>query len=706
MVVGSDGGPDYSFRSGGNNGDRNLIFDNGTGNTAFLTIVGDGQHVIGSDSGARVNIRLDADTRISNNSTGNIGLTIGQSNHIFDTNGNTATFTGSGTTLVNSVIQGTGGITIDNTGVVRLANANTHSGGTILQKGTLQIANDQALGTGTFNINGGNIQAHGAARSIANTYNINNGYTVSGSNNMTFSGTGTVGAGTHTINVAGVTHTLSGPLGGSGGLIMDGTGTLAFTGDNKTFSGGLTVNGGTVNATRGGNITLGATDATNNIAGSGNITANSGGTFNLTQTANNSITLRGGSTLANNGGTINITSTGNNEARDFFIGTGASDAGHLVSTGGTTNINVGDDVRVRANSSITVSGGTVNLTPADAFYTEGTAGNAANINVSGSGSLNIDITGARSDNNQITIGQHDNLTVTGPNANATFTGQNNSSINLNGKISLSNEGTLTVENGNTSLGASATLNGGTAANKGTLVLNDSNLTLSNATSIANAPNITFNLSDGQNRSLNGAAAETSIENLGTLTVNGADDAVLTLGTNINNVQAQKIAINGGTLMLSSNDQIENNTAMELAGGTWNTAGYSEVLGTLTLSANSYLDLGSGSSVINFADSSSQSWSSDDVMIIQNWSGSQSGGGTDQVVFGNNKQSLSSDQLGKIYFYNPAGLAPGYYAAMMLENGEIVPIPEPSTWLAGGALLGLLLWFERKRLTQWFKRWKK
>lgn len=166
-----------------------------------------------------------------------------------------------------------------------------------------------------------------------------------------------------------------------------------------------------------------------------------------------------------------------------------------------------------------------------------------------------------------------------------------------------------------------------------------------------------------------------------------------------------IEINGGTLMLGNSHQIADNVAIKMNGGKFVTGGHSDVVGTLTLTDNSTLDLGNGASVINFANSASQTWTAGKILVIENWSGSTSGGGTDQVIFGNNNTSLTQAQLGQIVFYNPQGLAPGYYAAIMLANGEIVPIPEPSTWLAGGLLLSLLVWFERKHLASWFSKLK-
>jgi hypothetical protein len=88
--------------------------------------------------------------------------------------------------------------------------------------------------------------------------------------------------------------------------------------------------------------------------------------------------------------------------------------------------------------------------------------------------------------------------------------------------------------------------------------------------------------------------------------------------------------------------------------------------------NSTLSMVSSASVIEFADSSSLTWSNDTVLIVESWSGSLNGGGPQQILFGKNSQALTSAQVAQIQFHNPAGLAEGTYPARILATGEIVP----------------------------------
>jgi hypothetical protein len=88
--------------------------------------------------------------------------------------------------------------------------------------------------------------------------------------------------------------------------------------------------------------------------------------------------------------------------------------------------------------------------------------------------------------------------------------------------------------------------------------------------------------------------------------------------------------------------------------------------------NSTLYMPSGPSVMRFADSSSMTWSNDALLVIQGWSGSLSGGGQQQIIFGNSPTALTGTQLAQIQFQNPAGLAAGNYPAKILSTGELVP----------------------------------
>lgn len=100
------------------------------------------------------------------------------------------------------------------------------------------------------------------------------------------------------------------------------------------------------------------------------------------------------------------------------------------------------------------------------------------------------------------------------------------------------------------------------------------------------------------------------------------------------------------------------------------------LGPLRLASggntNSTLYLVSPTSIVNFANSSSVTWSNEPMLIIEGWNGSLFGGGAQQIVFGNDSNALTSTQLAHIQFHNPAGLANGIYPARILSSGEIVP----------------------------------
>jgi autotransporter-associated beta strand protein len=145
----------------------------------------------------------------------------------------------------------------------------------------------------------------------------------------------------------------------------------------------------------------------------------------------------------------------------------------------------------------------------------------------------------------------------------------------------------------------------------------------------------------------------------------------------------------GTLRLAgSGDRIGDAVPVQFTGGTFETAGLSENAGAFTLAGSATLDLGAGASVLHFADSSAFAWSG--TLSITNWSGSPTGGGTDELFFGTTASGLTPAQLALISFVDPVGFAPGTYAATMLAGGEVVAIPEPaSAGLLASGLLGLL-----------------
>lgn len=105
--------------------------------------------------------------------------------------------------------------------------------------------------------------------------------------------------------------------------------------------------------------------------------------------------------------------------------------------------------------------------------------------------------------------------------------------------------------------------------------------------------------------------------------------------------------------------------------------------------NSTFDLGSGASILHFADSAGASGK---LLTITDWSGLVIGGGTDQIFFGSSASGLTSAQLSEIQFDLGGGV---FSAAMLLSNGELVPVPEPGTWAAGLLTAAALVYTQRR-----------
>lgn len=162
---------------------------------------------------------------------------------------------------------------------------------------------------------------------------------------------------------------------------------------------------------------------------------------------------------------------------------------------------------------------------------------------------------------------------------------------------------------------------------------------------------------------------TTTVSAGTMTLQKSDNVTAISGP---------INISGGTLLLGANEQIGNASAMTLSGGTLGATGggsIAEAIGTLTLTANSVINMALADLSLSFASLGGSS-----SITIQNWGGSTSGGGADQVIF---NSTLTSGQLSQISFSGYAGVP-----AIQLAGGEVVPnvVPEMGTELAGMFLL--------------------
>jgi autotransporter-associated beta strand protein len=159
------------------------------------------------------------------------------------------TFTGTGS------ISGATSLTKDGAGALTIATANTYTGGTILNAGTLNLNNASALGSGTLIINGGTLDnTSGGAivmtQPILQAWDADVVFTGSSSLDM---GTGAVTVGgfdeNRTVTVSANTLAVGEITATSQGLIKQGAGTLEVASTGANFA--ASVVGGTLNVAAG-----------------------------------------------------------------------------------------------------------------------------------------------------------------------------------------------------------------------------------------------------------------------------------------------------------------------------------------------------------------------------------------------------------------------------------------------------------------------
>ena len=153
-------------------------------------------------------------------------------------------------------IGGTAEVRKLGTSTLTLDVANTHTGGTTLLAGALNIKKSAALGASSslFTIGGGTLDntSGGALTTPDYPQAWNGNFTFAGSSDLNL-GTGAVTlGGTRTVTVVANTLTVDGGISGAGfGLIKAGAGVLAL-GGNNTFTGGVTITNGEIIANNAG----------------------------------------------------------------------------------------------------------------------------------------------------------------------------------------------------------------------------------------------------------------------------------------------------------------------------------------------------------------------------------------------------------------------------------------------------------------------
>ncbi len=605
----------------------------------------------------------------------------------------TLTVAESGSQTFSGVISGAGALTLNGSGTMSLAGANTYSGGTTITAGTLSI------GVG------------GTTGSLSTSSTIvNNGA-------LAFNRSNTITQGTDFTSSA---------ISGSGALVQNGSGTTILTADHS-YTGATIINAGTLQIGNGGtsgslattsaitnnsslafnrsdDITQG-THFSANITGSGTLIKN--GTGNLTIGVANSYT--GGTVI--NAGTLqirNASALGTSGAISFGGGTlqwgnvttdlssrlstaGGQDFkfdtnGNLVTfntginnAGGTVTKDGSNALRLAITntfSSLTINGG--NVRGGNNANTFGGAGATVYMNA---GSLSFFTNSAANGNYT-----HNNLVIQG---DATLTNVNSGGSTATyfqfGNLTVGSN-TLTIEPGDAGVGTG-----------------DAKITITNTTTLAG--DATFNITDRANNvlALNGVTQSGGTRGLtktgaGTLQLNGTSTftGTTTISAGVLEAAAANalgstatINVNGGSLLVTADNAIGNTTGIDLAGGNLAFSGnVTDTIGALTLSANSVIDLGTGSVVAIFADLFMGSY----TLAVHNWTGTTlwnggTGNNTDQIYF---NRALGSGELDRISFYSDFGssfLGTGFQLG--LGSGfqyEVIPVPEAETWVGAALLL--------------------
>jgi autotransporter-associated beta strand protein len=263
--------------------------------------------------------------------------------------GNLLTFDGTGTTtLSTAAVSGAGGLTKNGAGTLNLNFANTYTGTTTVNAGSLVYNVSNAISSGGVTVNGGILNI-GAFNDTVGTVIIAGG-TISGTSgeltsNANFDGrSGLVSA--ILRGAVGLDKTTAGTLTLSGANVYTGTttvsaGTLAYGASNVIASGGITVNGGTLDIgvysdtvgtviINGGSIsgTSGVLTSNANFDGrSGSVTAILGGSVGLDKTTGGSLILNSASVYTGDttitGGTLSVGSSGSfNNSPNIVVGSG------------------------------------------------------------------------------------------------------------------------------------------------------------------------------------------------------------------------------------------------------------------------------------------------------------------------------------------------------------------------------------------------
>ncbi|MBL0012978.1 MAG: autotransporter-associated beta strand repeat-containing protein [Flavobacterium sp.] len=261
-------------------------------------------------------------------------------------------------------------------------------------------------------------------------------------------------------------------------------------------------------------------------------------------------------------------------------------------------------------------------------------------------------------------------------------------VNYNNPGSLS--GGYFVERGELWVESAGVIQGGIQVGIGNANVNK--LYISNpsiATTVANAITVPANSTNATIGSLNTSNTHTysgtinlnnNVVNIDVFNAGGTVDFTNTIsGTggiqkinaglarlSASNTYTGNTIVNAGTLQYGVANAIVNTSNVILNGGKYSTGatvGYSDTVGTLALTDNSTIELGTGNHILTFAASNLVAWTPGRTFTITGWTNSCTGA---KVFVGNNNTGLTAGQLAQITFQ-------GYAAGASISPiGELIP----------------------------------
>lgn len=286
-----------------------------------------------------------------------------------------------------------------------------------------------------------------------------------------------------------------------------------------------------------------------------------------------------------------------------------------------------------------------------------------------------------------------------------------------GQLTKAGAGSLTLSGANTHSGGlvlsagTVGLSSDSAAGSGAISLNGGTLQANGTRTIANNVSLGGGAIGGSdNLTLAGVVSGSSA-----LTKNGSG----TLRLASANSASGAVAVNAGTLALGANSALGGVSGITIAagasltldanggnlvndaasitfdGGSLNANNRTETFGTMNLAGNGVLNLLDDSVDADLTFAGFGTVSGGSILTINGWMGggflSQNPGGiSDRIFFGT---TLTQQQLDSIFFVGGPSVEG---KAFQLPSGEIIPVPEPSTWALLGASLAALPFIRRKR----------